>query len=72
MAFSFINRFEESFPLKLSAQQCKPLSEELEKWQANVSSKVNGKVGFVPINIHHGWHGNKVDRGYNDRWDIIV
>ncbi len=40
------------------------------QWQANVGIRQN--VGVVSGMLVHYWHGRKANRGYWDRWNILV
>jgi len=42
------------------------------RWQDRCVRSVRKNIGYVPGTIHHGWHGPKVNRRYNDRWKILV
>ena len=41
-------------------------------WQDRALAAVNKKIGFVHGTIEHMWHGPKVARGYQSRWDMFV
>lgn len=41
-------------------------------WQANALARINRHVGYVPQTLLHHWHGRKADRGYQDRWKVLV
>ena len=41
-------------------------------WQAKCERHVGRDIGYVANSIAHYWHGNRKDRGYNDRWKILV
>ncbi|CAF1327579.1 unnamed protein product [Adineta ricciae] len=42
-------------------------------WGQRVAEQAqNGaKVGYVPVNVYHHWHGERKDRNYIDRWAIL-
>lgn len=40
-------------------------------WQDRTFSVVRGNVGYVPGLLYHFWHGNKRQRQYVERWDIL-
>lgn len=41
-------------------------------WEKRAEDHVRRRVGYVKGNIIHGWHGKKRDRGYHDRWQILI
>ena len=41
-------------------------------WQDRADMHVRRRVGYVKGNIIHYWHGRKRDRGYHDRWQILI
>lgn len=44
----------------------------LREWQKRAETHLKRDVGYVPGTIYHYWHGKKQDRGYKDRWRILV
>ena len=70
MAFSFINRCEESYPAAM--KPIESIQKRLEEWQQKVLPFTNSKIGFAPISVQHNWHGNKSDRAYVERWKILL
>lgn len=42
------------------------------EWQKRAMRYIDGNIGYMPGNIWHYWHGKKKDRGYIDRWKILV
>ncbi len=44
----------------------------LRYWQHRALKHIRKDLGFVAGIILHGWHGSKVNRGYVDRWKILV
>lgn len=65
-AFGLLNRIEETIPLGMS-EDYRYLAKLWGQRLAQIANN-GSKVGYVPINIYHFWHGNRVDRGYFDRW----
>jgi hypothetical protein len=67
-AFALINRIDETLPVSLHADYRRTA----QAWGAQLAKLAdNGSsVGYVPINIWHHWHGNRVDRGYFQRWSL--
>ena len=41
-------------------------------WQTRAEKIVRKDLGYVPGTIVHHWHGKKRDRGYIDRWKVLV
>ncbi len=41
-------------------------------WQLRANQYIKKRVGYVKGNILHYWHGRKKDRGYHDRWQILI
>lgn len=68
MARALIGEVEFSIP---STVTC-PYLDKLLLWQQNAVDKIKLDVGFVPATIVHHYHGKKRDRGYVDRWKILV
>lgn len=44
----------------------------MKNWEHRALQHVRRDVGYVPGIILHGWHGKKVNRGYIERWKILV
>ena len=44
----------------------------LKEWQERCDRYIKQDVGFVRGGIYHHWHGKKVNRGYSDRWKILI
>lgn len=42
------------------------------RWQERALRHVNGRIGYVPNTIEHGYHGPKRARGYISRWDMFT
>ena len=40
-------------------------------WEKNAVFALRKNIGYVPGTIMHYWHGAKVNRNYQGRWDII-
>ncbi len=65
-AYALINRIEESIPINMN-EDYRHLAKAWGERVAQISG--NGTlVGYVPVNIWHYWHGNRVNRGYFERW----
>lgn len=44
----------------------------VSQWEELAKIYINRKIGFIDGTILHHWHGKKKDRGYKDRWKILV
>ena len=42
------------------------------RWQERAEKFIQRNVGYMPGLILHHWHGKKANRGYIDRWKILV
>ena len=42
------------------------------QWQERATEYIKRNVGYMPGLILHHWHGKKAQRGYIDRWKILV
>jgi hypothetical protein len=67
MALGLIGRPELSVPQGLSSGY----RAQVETWGALAELSIRRKVGYVPGLITHHWHGDKVNRKYRERWDIL-
>ncbi|CAF2671069.1 unnamed protein product [Rotaria sp. Silwood2] len=68
-AYALINRIEETIPDGID-EDYQTLAKVWGQRIAQIAG--NGSfVGYIPVNICHYWHGNRVDRGYFDRWTIL-
>jgi hypothetical protein len=47
-------------------------SEKLFAWQELAERHIKRDVGYVPITLGHGFHGDKVNRRYGDRGRILI
>ena len=68
MACALIGRGEVSMPAGVSASY----RDMVMAWQARAETAVGGDIGYLPGTIHHGFHGWKADRKYQDRWQILI
>jgi len=44
----------------------------LKIWQVRCRHYIHRNIGYLPGLITHHWHGKKANRGYRDRWSILV
>lgn len=68
MASCLIGDYKLSIPKGLSPGYI----EQLKLWQDRADKHIKQNVGFMPGSIFHYAHGNKLDRKYTDRWQILV
>lgn len=68
MAHGFFGKIVENAPKKISEGYKKSLL----IWQDRALKHIRGDVGFMTGSIYHFWHGSKVERFYNTRWDILL
>lgn len=43
----------------------------LDAWQARAERYLRRRIGYVPGIIHHYFHGSKLNRQYQNRWEIL-
>ena len=65
-AYALINRIEETIPAEMH-EDYRSLAKLWGERVAQVSHN-GSRVGYLPVNIWHHWHGNRVNRGYFQRW----
>jgi hypothetical protein len=63
--------------LGYGAQSCHPkvhprYTALVEAWAQRAQRVFKRDLGYVDGLITHAWHGKKRDRGYQDRWQILV
>jgi hypothetical protein len=68
MATSLMGNYRLSVPKGISAGY----SEHLQMWQDRANKHIKGNVGYMPGAIFHHYHGNKRNRKYMERWQILV
>lgn len=68
MALGLIGCADRSVPGKIS----QPYKDMVINWQNQADYWLRRNCGYVPGAIVHGWHGNKVNRKYQERWDILT
>jgi hypothetical protein len=67
MALSLIGKGTKAVPHDLHPNYMKHVLE----WQNRANIHVRQNIGYVPGTLLHYWHGNKADRRYGSRWDIL-
>lgn len=68
MSLAFIGQVEKSLNHKLN-HNYKQLARNFQK---RCEMHIRRNIGFVHGTINHYFHGNKVDRKYQDRWKILI
>src|SRR6185312_6706826 len=68
MAYALLGAVEQSFPDNIHPTY---RSYWLE-WQKRAEKYIQRKVGTMPGTVLHRWHGAKIHRRYQDRWQILV
>lgn len=68
MALALIGCAAKSLPAKVSPGY----RDSVLSWEAQALHEIKKNVGYVPGLITHNWHGNKKNRKYVERWDILV
>jgi hypothetical protein len=68
MALALVGQVECSLPGGISAAYRRPLL----RWQARAMQHVAGNIAALPGTIEHAWHGQKSDRRYMGRWDVLT
>lgn len=68
MACALIGRVMESIHGGMS----KGFKDYWKEWENRATRSIKRNIGYMPGTIAHYWHGKKKDRGYMDRWKILV
>jgi hypothetical protein len=68
MALGMIGHYASSLPGGVTANYRNAVA----AWGVRAAAQINGKLGFVHGTIEHPFHGRKVDRGYQSRWDMFL
>jgi hypothetical protein len=71
MACALIGKARVSLYPNMSAS-CPEYVERLIEWEARCTRYIKHDVGYVEGMVLHYWHGKKKDRGYVDRWKVLV
>lgn len=73
-AHALIGNVKNTIKNTMSSEYKKSVCDWADRIQAIVgksSTKYSHTVGYVNVNIRHHYHGNKSDRQYVSRWDIL-
>lgn len=68
MACAMIGKVEHSYNQGVH----KNYKEICQEWQRRCEKVVKRDIGYVSGTISHFYHGSKANRGYKDRWKILV
>lgn len=68
MALCMIGQGAKSLPGQIS----KGYRSAVMSWQENILHEIKKNIGYVDGTIMHNWHGNKKNRKYVERWQIIT
>jgi hypothetical protein len=68
MACSLIGKVDYSYHKDVSDDYKNACAE----WQRRCDKHIKRDIGYVSGTINHFWHGSKANRGYSDRWKILV
>jgi len=77
MALAFSHRSDRDGPLPdrwhgvWQPQWSEALLRDARRWQQHAATVVQGDIGCVPGTIYHLWHGNKRDRRYHQRAQLL-
>jgi hypothetical protein len=67
MALGLIGEADKSYPKDIHKNYVKAI----EEWQSSALKVIKKDIGYVAGTIGANWHGNKADRRYWGRWDIM-
>jgi hypothetical protein len=68
MALGMIGRPDASLPQGVTQSYANAVT----SWSRRAKAEINGKLGFVHGTIEHPFHGRKIDRGYESRWEMFL
>jgi len=68
MAWSLIGEAKRTMPSNIN-HNYKRL---VYQWQENALETIHRDIGYMSGSLLHYWHGNKADRRYKDRWEILI
>jgi len=69
MALAFIGKLEERINMTNISDGYR---RQLMAWATRAKKYINCNIGYVDGLVNHYWHGNRIDRRYSDRWQILV
>ncbi len=68
MAYGLVDKIDSSYHPNVHPKYKKAC----KIWQVRARHYIHRNVGYLPGLITHHWHGAKVNRGYQNRWRILV
>lgn len=68
MALAWVGKTANSFHPDMHSKYM----ENILQFEARCRTTIRHDVGFMRGTINHFWHGRKKDRGYYDRWKILI
>lgn len=68
MAYALVGKCATSIPTGVQGTYRRLLME----WEQRAEKYIRRNIGYVPGTILHRWHGNKRNRRYQERWNIII
>lgn len=68
MALALIGEAEKTFPGTIHDRY----KAKILRWQDRALKYIQKDIGYLHGVITHAWHGKKADRGYIDRWKILL
>ncbi len=68
MAMGLVGRVKQAHPRGISDNY----TDAIWEWGRNAFAQFDGDLGVVDGLVHHYWHGCKSQRGYINRWDIVI
>jgi hypothetical protein len=68
MAAALIGKGLETVPATMTDDY----KDMVASWEKRAVEDIRFRVGYMKGTILHDWHGKKKDRGYADRWQILV
>ncbi len=68
MALGLVGRVQQAHPRGSSDAY----TDAIWEWGRNAWAQFVGDLGVVEGLVHHYWHGDKRQRGYINRWDILI
>ena len=69
MSFGLIGNDVDGHPEAISCGAA--YTESIRKWQTRAYTALHGSIGYVDSFCTHGWHGDRKNRGYGNRWHIL-
>lgn len=58
--------------LSLNPELHQHYKDVVHRWSARALASIKKDIGYVPGTIIHHWHGKKRNRGYQDRWKVLI